>query len=156
MDTRISAILDSSCIRLNLDVADKDDCLRKVVDLVAATGKVRDMERLHAVIVDRERLMSTGIGNSVALPHGKTDVVDQSIVAVATLASPIDFDALDDKPVSIVILLVGPESNVGVHLRLLSRISRLVGSEQFRASLLSARSAEDVLALFAGSEEEQG
>jgi fructose-specific phosphotransferase system IIA component len=156
MDTRISAILDSSCIRLNLDVADKDDCLRKVVDLVAATGKVRDMERLHAVIVDRERLMSTGIGNSVALPHGKTDVVDQSIVAVATLASPIDFDALDDKPVSIVILLVGPESNVGVHLRLLSRISRLVGSEQFRASLLSARSAEDVQALFAGSEEEQG
>jgi fructose-specific phosphotransferase system IIA component len=156
MDTRISAILDSSCIRLNLDVADKDDCLRKVVDLVAATGKVRDMERLHAVIVDRERLMSTGIGNSVALPHGKTDVVDQSIVAVATLASPIDFDALDDKPVSIVILLVGPESNVGVHLRLLSRISRLVGSEQFRASLLSARSAEDVLALFAGGEEEQG
>ena len=156
MDTRISAILDPSCIRLNLDVADKDDCLRKVVDLVAATGKVRDMNRLHTVIVDRERLMSTGIGNSVALPHGKTDVVDQSIVAVATLASPIDFDSLDDKPVSIVILLVGPESNVGVHLRLLSRISRLVGSEQFRASLLSARSAEDVVALFAGSEEEQG
>lgn len=156
MDTRISAILDPSCIRLNLDVADKDDCLRKVVDLVATTGKVRDMDRLHTVIVDRERLMSTGIGNGVALPHGKTDVVDQSIVAVATLASPIDFDSLDDKPVSIVILLVGPESNVGVHLRLLSRISRLVGSEQIRASLLSARSSEDVLALFAGSEEEQG
>ncbi len=156
MDTRISTILDPSSIRLNLDVADKDDCLRKVVDLVAATGKVRDMNRLHAVIVDRERLMSTGIGNSVALPHGKTDVVDQSIVAVATLASPIDFDSLDDKPVSIVILLVGPESNVGVHLRLLSRISRLVGSEQFRTSLLSARSAEDVVALFAGSEEEHG
>lgn len=156
MDTRISAILDPSCIRLNLDVADKDDCLRKVVSLLDATGKVRDIERLQTVIGDRERLMSTGIGNGVALPHGKTDVLDHSIVAVATLASPIDFDSLDDKPVSIIILLVGPESNVGVHLRLLSRISRLVGSEQFRSSLLSAKSNEDVLALFAGSEEEQG
>lgn len=156
MDTKISSILDPSCIRLNLDVADKDDCLRKVVDLAGATGKVKDVERLHTVIVDRERLMSTGIGNSVALPHGKTDVVDQSMVAVATLSSPIDFDSLDDKPVSIVVLLIGPESNVGVHLRLLSRISRLVGSEQFRASLLTAKSAEDVLALFAGNEEEQG
>ncbi|MFM8772059.1 MAG: PTS sugar transporter subunit IIA [Candidatus Kapaibacterium sp.] len=156
MDTKISSILDPSCIRLNLDVEDKDDCLRKVVDLVGATGKVKDVERLHTVIVDRERLMSTGIGNSVALPHGKTDVVEQSMVAVATLSSPIDFDSLDDKPVSIVILLIGPESNVGVHLRLLSRISRLVGSEQFRASLLTAKSAEDVLALFAGNEEEQG
>lgn len=156
MDTKITSILDPSCIRLNLAVDDKDDCLRKVVDLVVATGKVNDGARLHAVIADRERLMSTGIGNGVALPHGKTDSIEHSLVAVATLATPIDFDSLDDKPVSIIILLVGPDSNVGVHLRLLSRISRMVGSEQFRSSLLSAKSSEDVLALFAGNEEDQG
>ncbi|MFN6136454.1 MAG: PTS sugar transporter subunit IIA [Bacteroidota bacterium] len=156
MDTKISSILDPSCIRLNLEVKDKADCLRKMVDLVAATGKVKDVERFHAVIVDRERLMSTGIGNGVALPHGKTDVVDESIAAVATLASPIDYDSLDDKPVSIIILLVGPEGSVGLHLRLLSRISRMVGSEQFRSSLLTAKSAADVMALLSGNEEEQG
>ncbi|MEY3385384.1 MAG: hypothetical protein RIR53_195 [Bacteroidota bacterium] len=156
MDTKITSILDPACIRLNLEVKDKADCLRKVVDVVGATGKVKDVEHFHSVIVERERLMSTGIGNAVALPHGKTDVVDESIMAVATLATPIDYDSLDDKPVSIVILLVGPEGSVGQHLRLLSRISRLVGSEQFRSSLLTAKSAQDVVALFGDNETEQG
>jgi mannitol/fructose-specific phosphotransferase system IIA component (Ntr-type) len=123
---------------------------------VVVSGGYPTPVRHFGVIVDRERLMSTGIGNGVALPHGKSDVVDESIAAVATLASPIDYDSLDDKPVSIIILLVGPEGSVGLHLRLLSRISRMVGSEQFRSSLLTAKSAADVLALFSGNEEAQG
>jgi len=77
------------------------------------------------------------------------------MIAIATLANPIDLDALDDNPVSIIILLVGTESNVGMHLRLLSRISRMVGSEQFRASLLHAKSVEDVMMLFASQEEDR-
>lgn len=155
MDLKITDILAPSCIRLNMDAVDKTDALTQLVDVLSATGKVRDRDELLRVIMERERLMSTGIGNGVALPHGKTSLVESSLAALATLRNPIDFDALDDKPVTIVLLLVGTDGNVGVHLRLLSRISRMVGSEQFRTSLLGATTTEEVLDLFAAHEEER-
>jgi len=155
MDLKITDILTPACIQLKADIKDKNAALTQLVDLLAATGKVKDRDALLRVIMEREKLMSTGIGNGVALPHGKTNVVDSSIAALATLAAPIDFDALDDKPVSIILLLVGTEGNVGVHLRLLSRISRLVGSEHFRASLINSTTPEEAYELFASNEEER-
>ncbi len=155
MDIKIADILDPACICLNMEAKDKVSALNQMVDLLALNGKVHDRATLATVILDRERLMSTGIGNGVALPHGKTNVVDRSMAALATLRTPIDFDALDDKPVSIILLLVGTEGNVGVHLRLLSRISRMVGSEQFRTSLLNTKSIENVMTLLGTHEEER-
>lgn len=155
MDLKITDLLERSAIILGLDVKDKTEALVKMVDLLGASGKVRDVEQLRRVILEREKLMSTGIGNGVALPHGKTSVVDTSLAAIATLKEPIDFDSLDDNPVSIVIMLVGTEGNVGMHLRLLSRISRMVGSDAFRSSLLAAKSVDDVVDLLASYEEER-
>jgi len=155
MDIKIADILDPACICLNMEAKDKVSALNQMVELLALNGKVHDRATLATVILDRERLMSTGIGNGVALPHGKTNVVDRSMAALATLRTPIDFDALDDKPVSIILLLVGTEGNVGVHLRLLSRISRMVGSEQFRTSLLNTKSVENVITLLGTHEEER-
>jgi len=155
MDITITDILDPACIQLNMEVKDKAEALHAMVELLARGGKVRDKAALTTVILERERLMSTGIGNGVALPHGKTNAVDRSMVALATLQSPIDFDALDDKPVSIILLLVGTEGNVGVHLRLLSRISRMVGSDQFRTALMNAKSVENVMSLLGSHEEER-
>lgn len=156
MDLRISDILDPAAVMLQLDAADKTSALEQMVDLLAGSGNVSDVAELKRVILEREKLMSTGIGNGVALPHGKTNVVRTSLAALATLKTPLDFDSLDDKPVSIILMLVGTEGNVGQHLRLLSRISRMIGSEAFRASLLSARSVNDVLDLFSSYEEERG
>ena len=155
MDLKITDILAPSCVHLDMDVSDKTELLTKLVDVVVGTGGVKDRDTLLKVILDREKLMSTGIGYGVALPHGKSNVVERSVAAVATLREPIDFDALDDKPVNIVLLLVGTEDNVGAHLRLLSRISRMVGSEQFRTNLLAAHSVEDVVDLFSTYEEER-
>ncbi len=155
MDLKITDILAPSCVHLDMNVSDKTDLLTQLVDVVVGTGGVKDRDTLLKVILDREKLMSTGIGYGVALPHGKSNVVERSVAAVATLREPIDFDALDDKPVNIVLLLVGTEDNVGAHLRLLSRISRMVGSEQFRTNLLAAHSVEDVLDLFSTYEEER-
>ena len=155
MDMKITDILNPACIRLNMEATSKSDVLIKMVDLLDAGGKVLDKVKLYSVIHEREKLMSTGIGNGVALPHGKTDAVQESMIALATLQQPIDFDALDDNPVSIIILLVGTDSNVGLHLRLLSRISRMVGSEQFRTALMHAKSVDDVMLLLASQEEER-
>lgn len=155
MDLKVTDILIPATVQLDLVATDKTDVLTQLVDLVVSTGKVSDRDALLKVILDRERLMSTGIGYGVALPHGKSSVVQTSLAALAVLRTPIDFDALDDKPVNIVLLLVGTEEAVGAHLRLLSRISRMVGSEQFRSDLLGARTVEDVLDLFGTYEEER-
>ncbi|RPI69600.1 MAG: PTS sugar transporter subunit IIA [Ignavibacteriae bacterium] len=155
MDMKITDILAPSCIKIGLEVTDKEDVLVKLVDTLNAAGQVKNRDELLQVIMEREKLMSTGIGHGVALPHGKTNVVDSSIAALATLQNPIDFDALDDKPVSIVLLLVGTEGNVSIHLRLLSRISRMIGSDQFRSALIASRTPEEVLDLFASYEEER-
>ncbi|NQW29690.1 MAG: PTS sugar transporter subunit IIA [Ignavibacteria bacterium] len=155
MDIKFSELLRAECIRLNLEAKDKNDALTQMIEIVASTSGINDVQELSKVIFDREKLMSTGIGNGVALPHGKTNIVSGSVAAIATLADPIDFDSLDDKPVSIILLLVGTEGNVSMHLRLLSRISRMVGSDQFRTALLAANSVEDVVTLFASYEEER-
>jgi fructose-specific phosphotransferase system IIA component len=155
MDIKLSDILAANAVLLDVDATSKTDVLNRVVDALSANTLVRDVTELRRVILEREKLMSTGIGNGVALPHGKTNTVDGSIAAVATLRTPIDFDSLDDKPVSIIIMLVGTENNVGVHLRLLSRVSRMVSSEAFRASLLGARTVAEVQDLFTSYEEER-
>ncbi len=155
MDIKFSDLLQPESICLNIVAKDKEDALNQIIAVVAKTAAVSNPEELSNVIFEREKLMSTGIGNGVALPHGKTNVVSGSVAALATLSEPIDFDSLDDKPVSIILLLVGTEGNVSMHLRLLSRISRMVGSEQFRNSLLAAKSIEEVVDLFASYEAER-
>lgn len=152
---KLTEIVEDSCVQLNLEATDKTHALTQLVDVLAKTNKVQDRDELLKVILDREKLMSTGIGNGVALPHGKTNVVEESIAAIATLAEPIDFDSLDDKPVQIILLLVGTEENVGGHLRLLSRISRMVGAEHFRSSLMNARTVVEAMDVFASFEEER-
>lgn len=152
---KITDILSPSSIILGMQATTKEQVLEQLVASISATGAIADSAELLRVIMEREKLMSTGIGHGVALPHGKTKVVNRSIAALATLPTPVGFDSLDDEPVSIVLMLVGTEGNVGVHLRLLSRISRMVGSEQFRQQLLAAPSPQDVLDLFSSYEDEQ-
>ncbi|GMV52522.1 MAG: PTS sugar transporter subunit IIA [Flavobacteriales bacterium] len=152
---KITEILSPSCVLLGITAADKPAVLEQLVEALALTGKVSNKAELLRVITDREKLMSTGIGHGVALPHGKTNTVTTSIAAMATLAEPVDFDSLDDEPVNIVLMLVGTESNVGGHLRLLSRVSRMVGTEQFRTQLRNATSVQSVIDLFASYEEDR-
>lgn len=155
MDLRLSDILDPACIRLAMEANDKTEALSSLVDVLANSTRVRDLTEVRRVILEREKLMSTGIGQGIALPHGKTNGVESSVAALATLKSPVDFDSIDDKPVSIILMLVGTEGNVGMHLRLLSRISRMIGSDAFRTSLLAAKTSEEVMELFAAHEEER-
>ena len=152
---KITDILSPSSVRLKVEGKDKDAILEDLVDVLNDTGKVHDRDELLKVIMDREKLMSTGIGQGVALPHGKTNTVNESIAALATLSEPISFDSLDDKPVNIILMLVGTENNVGAHLRLLSRISRMVGSEQFRNALAQSGSVDEVMELFSSQEEDR-
>ena len=92
--------------------------------------------------------MSTGVGNGFAIPHGKTDAVTDIVAAFAVTAEPIDYQSLDEKPVRLVFLLVGKDNLVGPHIKLLSRISRLMNKEEFRKRLLELKTPKEIIDTF--------
>lgn len=145
---KITDILTEQTIRTNLPGSTKEEILNAVIDIAAASDRVLDKEKIRTAIFDREKIMSTGVGSGFAIPHGKTDAVSDIVGAFAVTAQPIDYKSLDEQPVRIVFLLVGRESMVGPHIKLLSRISRLMNKEEFRARLLAAKTPAEILEIF--------
>ena len=107
---------------------------------------------MRAAIFDREKIMSTGVGSGFAIPHGKTDAVSNIVAAFATTENAIDYQSLDEQPVRLIFLLVGRDTMVGPHIKLLSRISRLMNKEDFRKKLLGATDVASMLQIFKDEE----
>jgi fructose-specific phosphotransferase system IIA component len=145
---KICDILTEDLIVARLKGNSKDEIIDAMVQLVSASPKVLDKEKVRAAIFEREKIMSTGVGNGFAIPHGKTDAVTEIVAGFAVTEKEIDYDSLDEKPVRLVFLLVGKDNLVGPHIKLLSRISRLMNKEEFRSQLLIAATAKDILELF--------
>lgn len=142
---KISDILEEKFAVTNLPGKTKDEIINALVDLVSNSPKVLDKEKLRTAIFEREKIMSTGVGNGFAIPHGKTDAVADTVAAIGITAQPIDYQSLDDKPVRLVFLLVGKDNLVGPHIKLLSRISRLMNKEDFRNKLLGIQTSREII-----------
>ncbi|MEO5929363.1 MAG: PTS sugar transporter subunit IIA [Candidatus Kapaibacterium sp.] len=144
----ISSILEEQFIAIKLPATTKEQALNSIIDMLGTSEKVTNLEKVRTAILEREKLMSTGVGHGFAIPHGKTDALQDIVAAFAITEQPIDFQALDNQPVQLIFLLVGKETHVGTHLKLLSRISRLMNNESFRHQLLAATTPAEVLQLF--------
>jgi fructose-specific phosphotransferase system IIA component len=143
---KLSEMLDAGRIRIPLQARTKEDALRELVGLV--TGDDGDRaETIFEAVAEREGRMSTGIGQGVAIPHGKSDLVSGMEIAFGIAAEPVDYDALDGEPVSLFFLLVSPPDRTGDHIKALAQISRLLTSDAVRDELGAAKSAGDVLDL---------
>src|SRR5882672_3543822 len=145
---KISDILDEKLVVTNLPGSTKEEIIDALVTIVSRSPKVIDKEKVRAAIFEREKIMSTGVGNGFAIPHGKTDAVSDIVAAFAVTAQPIPYQSLDEKPVRLVFLLVGKDNMVGPHIKLLSRISRLMNKEEFRTRLLDTKNPHEVLDIF--------
>jgi fructose-specific phosphotransferase system IIA component len=145
---KISDILTDDMVVTGLEGGGKEEIINAMIDLVARSPKVLDAERVRNAIFEREKIMSTGVGNGFAIPHGKTDAVSDIVAAFAVTAEPIDYESLDEKPVRLVFLLVGRDNMVGPHIKLLSRISRLMNKEDFRRRLMELDTPQAILDLF--------
>lgn len=145
---KISDILSTDVIAVNMDGADKEDSIKKIIDLAAKSGKILDLDKVSQTIFEREKLVSTGVGKGFAIPHGKTDSISDVVAAFAITKVPIDFDSIDGEPVRFIFLLIGKENLLNTHIKLLSRISRLMNKDEFREKLLDAASPEEVLKIF--------
>jgi fructose-specific phosphotransferase system IIA component len=150
---KIIDILNESVVRTNLPGSSKEEVINAMIDLAGTQKQVVDKERMRTAILEREKIMSTGVGSGFAIPHGKTDAVSDIVAAFAVTALPIDYQSLDDQPVRLVFLLVGRDNMVGPHIKLLSRISRLMNKEDFRKQLLEAEAPKEVLEIFRKEEE---
>ena len=133
-------------------VRSKTDAIRRLATLLAKDHGSIGVEEVERVLGERERLQSTGVGGGVAIPHGAIDRLDRLIGAVLLCPAPIDFDAIDSAPVSILFAVVGPKRATGEHLKTLARVSRLLRDEGFRARLLAAPSGAAAYDLIAAEE----
>ncbi|MEK7249311.1 MAG: PTS sugar transporter subunit IIA [Bacteroidota bacterium] len=145
---KISDLLTENFVVTNLEGNSKDDIINAIVDLVATSPRVLDKEKVRDAVFEREQIMSTGVGDGFAIPHGKTDAVSDIVAAFAITAEPIDYESLDEKPVRLVFLLVSKVNMVGPHIKLLSRISRLMNKAEFRNKLLDVKSPKDIIEMF--------
>ncbi|HMS33774.1 MAG TPA: PTS sugar transporter subunit IIA [Ignavibacteria bacterium] len=150
---KISDILSEKIIKTDLECTDKDDAINKIIDLASRSGLMLDIEKVRECVFEREKLVSTGVGKGFAIPHGKTDEIKDIVAAFAILKEPIDFDSIDLEPVKFIFLIVGKESLLNAHIKLLSRISRLMNKDDFRERLEEAKSSEEVLKLFKDEEQ---
>jgi fructose-specific phosphotransferase system IIA component len=151
---KITDILKPSSILVHHHAGTKNDVLDAMLAVLSSSGQITHAEEVRKAVYDRENIMSTGIGKGFALPHGKTNFINDTVGAFMTLDTPVDFHSLDQQPVNIVFMLVGRENTVGTHLRLLSRISRLMNNDLFRQKVMSAADADQVLQLFIQEEED--
>lgn len=149
---KISDILEEKLVVTNLSGNTKDEIINKLVDIVSQSPKVLDKEKVRSAIFEREKIMSTGVGNGFAIPHGKTDAVADIVAAFGVTAQPIPYQSLDEKPVRLVFLLVGKDNLVGPHIKLLSRISRLMNKEEFRNKLLETKTPQEIIETFRNEE----
>ena len=147
-EMKITDVLEEQFVRTNLPGTSKEEIIDSMISLVGTSKNVLDKEKVRQAILEREKIMSTGVGNGFAIPHGKTDAVKDIVAAFAVTEHPVDYQALDEQPVRLVFLLVGRDSLVGPHIKLLSRISRLMNREEFRKELLISKTPKDVIELF--------
>lgn len=145
-------LLSPETIQVGLPGSTKEEVLVNLIKLLDGHSAVRDPDAVREAILARERMMSTGVGKGLALPHAKTPAVRENVAAFAVTSEPVDFGSIDSTPVRLIFLLVGTEAAKSEHIKILSRVSRLMNREHFRDRLLSVEKAETVLSIFESGE----
>ena len=141
---RLDQIFKTEFLLENLASGNKKDVLGELIDVMIKNGLKINSDKAIDVLLQREKLGSTGIGEGVAIPHGKVSDLQELVVAFGRSKKGIDFDAIDGKPVHLFFLLLAPESSTGQHLKALARISKMLKTPNFRKTLLEAKSRNDL------------
>lgn len=142
---RISELLNDQLISVSLHTADKQGVIEKLVDLAVASGKITDRDSVLQAILEREKLMSTGLERGVAVPHAKTSAVSGLVLSLAVSREGIDFQSADGKPSHLFFLLLAPVAAAAPNIQALAQIARLTANSEFCKSIKSASSPQEAL-----------
>lgn len=148
----LTKILTPERIRVPIQATEKTGVITELVDLLERTGGLVNRNAALEAVLKREAERTTGIGYGLAIPHGKSDGCRSLVMAAGKTAAPVDFQSLDGRPVTFVVLLISPPDQTGPHIQALAKISRLMNLDEFRASIAKATSAQELYAALAASE----
>ena len=144
---KLSKFCDEHLVTFNIKSKSKPDTIKELVQLLGNSPMVKDPEQLLTDIMERENLVTTGVGYGVAFPHAKTKAVKGIVIGFGRSVSGLEFDAMDHKPVNLFFIIFAPEDAIGAHLNVMARLSYLMKSEENRQKLMTVTSPGDVLAL---------
>ncbi len=145
----VSEVLKKERIALDLEAKSKEEALTALTELLYKSGVLADRDGFMKDVLGREEVSTTGIGNGIAIPHGKSANVSETSVAVAKLKNEVEWGSVDDKPVKFIVLLaVNENDRTGVHVKLLSQMARKLASEETCKRLLEAKSEEEIVDIF--------
>ena len=150
---RILDVLSHETICADLKAQDKKGILEELAATVAETTGV-DRDELVRVLMERERLGSTGIGGGIGIPHGKLKTLQMLVLGFGLSRTGVNFESMDGKPTHIFFLLLTPENSTGLHLKVLARISRILKNDPFKEKLMAAASTEEIYAAIQEEDEE--
>jgi len=142
---RLTDILLEDHIILNLKAKTRDKAIKELLTKLNESQAVADFDQAYSAVLEREKIMTTGVGNGIAIPHCKHNSCPNFAVGLAVVPQGIDFEAIDKKPAKIIFLLIGPENNPSLHIKLLSRISRLMSNEELRQQIIKSKTPAEVL-----------
>lgn len=149
---RLTDILQPECVKVPLAATDKREAIDELVDLLAVQCGIDDPDQLKDAVWQREMTRTTGIGHGIAIPHGKSAGVRALCMAVGLPAQALEFNAIDGRPVDLILLLVSPQDQTGPHIQALAKISRMLTDDAFRQTLKHATDAAAVYQLIADHE----
>jgi fructose-specific phosphotransferase system IIA component len=147
MDMRLTDVLKEDLINISLSGDNRNDCIKELISRLDTTKAISNAEKIFQAVLEREKIMTTGVGNGIAIPHCKHPDSPEFAVCLGIQPKGVDFESIDKKSVKIIFLLVGPENNPGLHIKLLSRISRLMSNEDLRQQLLACKSDKEAFEL---------
>ena len=152
---KITEFLDKKGIKIGMQSTEKEDSLKELVEVLADVKDIGDSKSILKALVERENLGSTGIGQGIAIPHGKTDKVKELVAVLGISSKGVNFEALDGDLVYIFFLLVAPKETAGPHLKALAQISRLLRDSYFCELLRRCKSPEEVYDLIKREEDKK-
>lgn len=141
----LKTVLTTETVNLHLKGTSKEEIIDELLDILVQAGKVKDKAAARACVLDRERKMSTGMKHSIAIPHGKTDSVDDLVACMGISENPVDFDSLDQEPCRIFIMTLSPVDKTGPHLQFLAEVSLLFKSAEKRQEILKSNDKAEVI-----------
>lgn len=144
----IISLLDSDTVLPDLKASTKEEVLNELISSLSSKVGKNELEAIRKAVFEREEIMSTGVGKGLAIPHGKASGITDNYAAFALLHAPVEYNAIDGQPVSMVFLLVGPQSSNSFHIKMLSRISRLMNNSEFRKELNECSTAAEIMSVF--------
>ena len=142
---KITDLLCKASIELNAQVSDKNSAIDKLVELMVTNGNITNKDEYKRVVMEREKEGTTGIGEGIAIPHGKSNVVLKPGLSAMVVPNGVEFNSLDGKPAKLLFLIAAPDTKDNVHLEVLSRLSTLLMDTNFRENLLNAKTVEEFI-----------